>query len=157
MRLPRLENLAQIGQLQHSPTVPRELWALLASGRARLADAANVSLALESRFDLAYNAAHAFALAALRHHGYRASNRYVVFQSLEDTAGIAPNVWRVLAHAHHHRNLMEYEGGGEIARTLASDSKSRAVEGFLADRRGPSTAPAPRAPLRMTTSASSSG
>jgi len=33
------------------------------SGLARLADAGKVSLALESRFDLAYNAAHALCLA----------------------------------------------------------------------------------------------
>jgi len=32
-------------------------------------------LSLEGRFDLAYNAAHALALAALRHRGYRSDNR----------------------------------------------------------------------------------
>lgn len=33
-------------------------------------------------FDLAYGAAHALCLAALRHHGYRPSQRYIVFQVL---------------------------------------------------------------------------
>jgi hypothetical protein len=36
------------------------------SGLARLKDAANAGLLLEGRFDLAYNAAHALCLAALR-------------------------------------------------------------------------------------------
>jgi hypothetical protein len=47
---------------------------------------------LESRFDLAYGAAHALCLAALRHHGYRASKRYIVFQILPDTLGLVPEV-----------------------------------------------------------------
>jgi len=37
---------------------------LLRSGRVRLRDAGNGSLGLESRFHLAYNPAHALALAA---------------------------------------------------------------------------------------------
>lgn len=53
-----------------------------APGRVRLKDAANATLGLESRFDLAYNAAHALSLAALRWHGYRSENRYLVFQTL---------------------------------------------------------------------------
>ena len=48
-------------------------------------DALNESLSIESCFDLAYNAAHAFCLPALRWHGYRSSNRYVVFQLLPHT------------------------------------------------------------------------
>ena len=59
------------------------IWAsiagLLTSGAERLADARKEGLALSSRFDLAYNAAHAFSLAALRRHGYRSENRYLVF------------------------------------------------------------------------------
>lgn len=45
-------------------------------------------LAFESRFDLAYNAAHSFALAALRYHGYRTDKRFVVFQVLPCTLNI---------------------------------------------------------------------
>jgi hypothetical protein len=44
---------------------------------------------MESRFDLAYNAAHALCLAALRWHGYRPTNRYIVFQGLPHTLGLA--------------------------------------------------------------------
>ena len=62
---------------------------------ARLADAHNDALSLESRFDLAYNAAHALSLAALRRGGYRARHRYIVFQVLPHTLGLGPEVWRV--------------------------------------------------------------
>jgi hypothetical protein len=75
-----------------------------------LADARNESLALSSRFDLAYNAAHAFSLAALRWHGYRSDSRYLVFQILPHTLGLPAAIWRVLAKAHEVRNVAEYEG-----------------------------------------------
>ena len=54
----------------------KEFAGLEQSGLRRLADAENEANCLESRFDLAYNAAHALCLAALRHTGYRATNRH---------------------------------------------------------------------------------
>ena len=66
--------------------------------------------ALESRFDLAYNAAHALCLAALRHAGFRPTNRYIVYQVLPHTLGVRPEMWRVLAKCHDVRNRGEYEG-----------------------------------------------
>lgn len=95
-----------------------ELAGLLRSGLARLHDAGNISLSLESRFDLAYNAAHALCLAALRRKGYRASNRYIVFQVLPHTLGLGPEVWRVLDKCHNTRNLGEYEGLLEVDERL---------------------------------------
>lgn len=106
----RLANLAKTGDLKPDTSSAQELAALFRSGRARLTDASNRSLAIESRFDLAYNAAHALALFALRAKGYRTDKRYLVFQLLEVTAGLEPEQWRVLAEAHRRRNLMEYEG-----------------------------------------------
>ncbi len=88
----------------------KELAGLERSGLRRLADAEKQANSLESRFDLAYNAAHALCLAALRRSGYRATNRYIVFQVLPHTLGIGPEVWRVLARAHDLRNRGEYEG-----------------------------------------------
>ena len=82
MPLPPLDNLVRIGQLKAEPPAQAELDGLIRSGRVRLTDAANATLSLESRFDLAYNAAHALSLAALRWHGYRCENRYQVFQCL---------------------------------------------------------------------------
>lgn len=95
-----------------------EFAGLLRSGLARLNDAGNDKLSLESRFDLAYNAAHALCLAALRRKGYRASNRYIVFQVLPHTLGLGPEVWRVLDKCHNTRNLGEYEGLLEVDERL---------------------------------------
>jgi hypothetical protein len=52
---------------------------------------------------------------------HRSENRYLVFQVLEHTLGIAPEVWRVLAACHHKRNLAEYEGDLEIDAQLVVD------------------------------------
>ena len=110
MPLPELEKLVQIGALRREPPNAAELEGLLRSAEARLRDAANEANSAESRFDLAYNAAHALALAALRWHGYRAEKRYLVFQALEHTLGVAKPTWRLLAKCHEQRNRMEYGG-----------------------------------------------
>jgi hypothetical protein len=88
------------------------------SGAVRIKDAENPQLSIESRFDLAYNAAHAFSLAALRFHGYRSENRFLVFQSLQHTLNLPPQKWRVLDQAHKKRNLVEYEGSVDIDASL---------------------------------------
>ena len=116
-----LANLAKVGQLKAEPGSQSEFDGLVRSGRARLVDARNNSLAIESRFDLAYNASHSLALAALRWHGYRSENRYLVFQVLEQTAGFGPEIWRVFAAAHHKRNLAEYEGHVDVEERLVID------------------------------------
>lgn len=99
----------------------KEFAGLKRSGQARLQDALNESLSLESRFDLAYNAAHAQCLAALRWNGYRSTNRYIVFQLLPDTLGLGPEVWRVLAKCHDIRNLGEYEGDLNVDERIVTD------------------------------------
>jgi hypothetical protein len=115
-----LDRLVRTGQLKNEPPEKRELEALLHSGEARLKDASNGSLALESRFDLAYNAAHSLSLAALRFHGYRSENRYLVFQTLAHTVGLAPEQWRVLDDAHRRRNAVEYEGIVDVDEQLVA-------------------------------------
>lgn len=109
-----LENLARIGKLKAEPPDARERAGLIRSASVRLHDARQANLSLESRFDLAYNAAHAAALAALRAHGYRSENRYLVFQCLQHTLGFAPNKWLLLDQAHKKRNLAEYEGDLDV-------------------------------------------
>jgi hypothetical protein len=117
-----LDNLSRPGgSLKPEPPDAAEIAGLLRTGRARLVDASNTTLAMESRFDLAYNAAHALCLAALRAKGYRASNRYVVFQVLPHTLGLGPEVWRVLDLCHNKRNLGEYEGLLEVDERLVGD------------------------------------
>lgn len=117
-----LENLAGPGKPLHKePANQDEVKGLIESGRVRLRDAEITTLALESRFDLAYNAAHALCLAALRRQGYRSGNRYIVFQALQHTLGLGPEVWRVLAKCHEVRNLGEYEGDLDINERLVAD------------------------------------
>jgi len=109
-----LANLARIGKLKAEPPDVRERAGLLRSANVRLQDARQPILSLESRFDLAYNAAHAAALSALRAHGYRSENRYLVFQCLEHTMGFKPEQWLLLNQAHKKRNLAEYEGDLDV-------------------------------------------
>jgi hypothetical protein len=88
-----LENLTGPGKpLRAEPPDAAEFGGLLRSGRTHLKAASTKSLALESRFDLGYNAAHALCLAALRWHGLRSGNRYTVFQVLPYTLGLGPEV-----------------------------------------------------------------
>ena len=117
-----LENLAGPGKaLRQEAPDAKELAALKRSGLTRLADAQKKSNSVESRFDLAYNAAHALSLAALRRAGYRSANRYIVFQVLPHTLGLGPEVWRVLARCHDLRNRGEYEGDLQVDELLLAD------------------------------------
>jgi hypothetical protein len=117
-----LDNLVERGLLKREPGDQQEIDGLLASGRKRLADAKTTGLAAESRFDLAYGAAHAFALAAMRWHGYRPANkRYIVFQALSHTLGIKPEIWRVLDKCHGRRNSFEYDGIFDVDDRLLVD------------------------------------
>lgn len=105
-----LHNLVKVGQLKVESASEQEVAGLISSGLARLRDAGNETLSIESRFDLAYNAAHALSLAALRRAGYRSANRYIAFQCLKHTLDLSNEQWRVLDQAHRKRNLAEYEG-----------------------------------------------
>ena len=80
----------------------KEFAGLVRSGRSRISDAMNPDVSMDGRFDVAYNAAHALCLAALRRLGYRATNRYIVFQALLHTLGLGPAVWDVLAKCHDY-------------------------------------------------------
>ena len=126
MSLGNLDNLVKTGKLKVEPYDPKEFMGLMQSGKVRLKDANNAALAPESRFDLAYNAAHSLALAALRRQGYRSENRYVVFQTLPHTTGVGKEVWRVLDKCHNLRNISEYEGSLEIDDQLLSELLSAA-------------------------------
>jgi hypothetical protein len=117
-----LDNLVAGGSLHREAPNDAEYEGLVRSGRIRLGDAASTSNALESRFDLAYNAAHALCLAALRRLGYRPANkRYVVLQTLPHTLGLGPEVWRVLDLGHSRRNRSEYEGDLDLSERLVAD------------------------------------
>lgn len=118
MTHPQLDNLVRIGRLKSEPAADEEIEGLIRSGVRRLNDAERQYLSLESRFDLAYNAAHALALAALRRRGYRSDSRYLVFQCLQHTIDLPQAQWRVLDNAHRKRNLAEYEGVLDVGEEL---------------------------------------
>ena len=114
----QLDNLVKARQLKAEPPSEKEIAGLISSGLARLQDAGNDTLNIESRFDLAYNAAHALSLAALRRAGYRSESRYIVFQCLKHTLELPNEQWRILDQAHRKRNLAEYEGHLDIDTNL---------------------------------------
>jgi hypothetical protein len=76
--------------LAQEPPDAKEFEGLVRSGLARLNDAERESNSLDSKFDLAYSAAHALCLAALRHHGFRSSKRYIVSKYCPTRLASAP-------------------------------------------------------------------
>jgi hypothetical protein len=122
MSLEPLDNLAKTGVLKAQAPDQAEFDGLLKLGTNRLRDARNADNSPEGRFDLAYNAAHALALAAMRWHGYRPDRqRFIVFQALQHTLKLPPEQWRVLDKAHSSRNLAEYEGYAEVDEQLLAE------------------------------------
>src|SRR5580698_2491261 len=114
-----LENLVKIGQLKREPATCAEFDGMINSAKKRLADAKKKDLSSESQFDLAYNAAHGLALAALRQKGYRSENRYTVFQALAHTVeGIDNAAIQIFSKSHNERNRSEYEGHTQVDERL---------------------------------------
>jgi hypothetical protein len=117
----QLENLVRSGGLKTEPPDANESAGLLRSAIDRLNDAHNPALSFASRFDLAYNTAHALALYALRQQGYRSDKRYLVFQCLAHTTPITKTQVRLFALCHERRNLAEYEGYMDVDETLLNE------------------------------------
>jgi|SRR5690554_4285575 len=109
-----LDNLVKIRRLKTEPPDAREFAGMLRAAEIKLGDASIDGLSADSQFSLAYGAAHALSLAALRWHGYRSESRYIVFQCLQHTVGLSNAKWRVLDKCHAARNLAEYEGHMEV-------------------------------------------
>ena len=109
-----LDNLVKINQLKYEAVDASEFAGMVRAGDTKLQDSQIDVLSEDSQFSLAYGAAHAFSLAALRWHGYRSDNRYLVFQCLQHTLNLSKAKWRVLDKCHNARNLAEYEGHLEI-------------------------------------------
>ena len=105
-----LDNLVKIGKLRAGQSTDDEIKGLAQRGLVKIEDYKQANLSTDSRFDLAYNAAHALCLAALRQVGYRSENRYIVFQCAQHTINLEPKYWRILSDAHRERNAAEYEG-----------------------------------------------
>ncbi len=116
-----LENLVRGGGLKAEPPDRKECEGLLKSATDRLKDAHSSALSFASRFDLAYNAAHALALTAMRLQGFRSDRRYLVFQCLVHTLGLNKVHVRLFALCHERRNLAEYEGYMDVDETLLAE------------------------------------
>ena len=116
-----LENLVKIKQLNREPPDKREFEGLLRASIDRLKDSQNPGLSYASRFDLAYNAAHGLALAALRASGYRSDKRYLVFQCLVHTVDLSKGRIRLFSICHERRNRAEYEGQTEPDEALLTE------------------------------------
>jgi len=123
-----LDNLVKINKLNAEPPDQMEFAGMVRAGKTKLNDSQIKGLSEDSQFSLAYSAAHAFALAALRWHGYRSDSRYLVFQCLGHTLGLSKAKWRVLDKCHKVRNLAEYEGHLEINPQLLSELMSITME-----------------------------
>lgn len=117
-----LDNLVKIGSLKAEAPIRKEFEDMVASARIGLADSQSDSIETDSRFTLAYGAAHRLALAALRHQGYRPNNRRdAVFQALAHTLGTSAADIQTFLKAHNERNLAEYEGRLDVDKKLLSD------------------------------------
>jgi hypothetical protein len=121
-----LDNLVMIGNLKVEAASRKEFDGMVKSARRGLIDAQNESIETDSQFDLAVEAAHKFALAALRHQGYRSENRITVFQALVHTVGTGNADLQIFLRAHNERNLAAYEGRVDINEKLLADLISAA-------------------------------
>ena len=127
-----LENLVTIKALNREPPNQVEFDGMVLAATTKLQDVRLPGLSPDSQFSLAYGAAHALALAALRWHGYRSDKRYIVFQCLQHTLGLENAKCRVLDQCHRRRNLAEYEGHLDIDAQLLKELITLANE--LLDR-----------------------
>jgi hypothetical protein len=121
MAKPELDNLVKIERLKAEPPLRKEYDGMLKSALRGLADAQNESIDPDSQFDLAVEAAHKFALAALRREGYRSEDRITVYQTLTHTIGVSPADLQVFLKAHSERNLASYQGRIDIDEKLLAD------------------------------------
>ena len=109
MKSAELENLVKTGHLSEEPPLPDEIRHSLERAANLLLDAKRAGTR-DGRFSLAYDSAYAFARAALRRAGYRASARYMAFQCLIHTTDTSAQDWRVFDDAHRARNKIAYDG-----------------------------------------------
>lgn len=121
MAKPELDNLVKIKKLKTEPPLRKEYDGMLKSAERGLTDAQNESIDPDSQFDLAAEAAHKFALAALRREGYRSEDRITVYLTLSHTVAVTPTDLQIFLKAHGERNLASYQGRLDIDEKLLAD------------------------------------
>src|SRR5690606_15303522 len=89
-----LQALLRQRKLKKHYAADGEVAALVDMARTRLQDARNAQLNIGSRYDLAYYSVLAASLAALRWYNCRTDSAFLIFQSLQFTAGLAKPEWR---------------------------------------------------------------
>ena len=113
-----LRNLERTGALKHEGSSAAEIRRLLELARGNLTSAALKNNPLEVRYQVAYAAAHYFALAALRANDFRTAgregHRQLLFQALPHSAGIDSSIALALDRAHRKRNELEYTGAVDV-------------------------------------------
>jgi len=79
------------------------------------------TLALKSRFDLAYNTDDNISLAALRWHGYARKTTTLSSSASSIQIEVGTEVWRVLSHCHNLKIRGKYEEYLDINNRLVVD------------------------------------
>ena len=128
MTLALLDNLVEIGKLSRESPDQAQIDGLIELATERLSDIETTGISRAGKFSAAYAVAHSLGLAAMRWHGYRSDNRYLVFQCLQHTLGLENAKWRVLDKCHRLRNSIEYEGVSNIDDQLLLELISIAKE-----------------------------
>jgi hypothetical protein len=119
-----LDNLVKIGQLQSAPFEKIEAVRMLKIAHKRLRDSNITEVSIVGRFTSAYSAAHIAALTALRCHGYRCENEFLAFHCLGETLDWPTNRWKNFDSIRDRRNLVEYEGYGEIEESTMNELRN---------------------------------
>jgi hypothetical protein len=111
-----LDNLVGRG-LQREPASPEEIKRFCTKITTKLADAEVLSLSLDSRFDLAYEALFQIGLAALRANGFRPDSRgghhVIALQTLDTTIKYPREKLRLLDQFRRNRAAGLYDGSFE--------------------------------------------
>jgi hypothetical protein len=111
-----LENLVGRG-LEREATDRAEIGRFLAKIERKLADSRASAISLDSRFDLAWEAALQVGLTALRANGLRttsqAGHQALAIQTLDKTIGVDKDTIRLLETFRKNRSAGLYEGSFE--------------------------------------------
>ena len=120
-----LTELIKRRRLKREPTSAGEIRGYLLHSAQTLQDANLPGLSIAGRFEFAYTAVHAVALAALRANDLRPDagpgHRAIVFNTLPDTIGVSDAVARSLNRYHTKRNKSEYGDWAEASSADAED------------------------------------
>ncbi len=107
-----LASLVKSGRLKRERTSPEEIRSYLQHAAQSLADANVPGVSASGRFEFAYTAAHALALAALRVQDVRPGagpgHRAIAFVMLTQTIAIPESAASSLNRYHTKRNKSEY-------------------------------------------------